>query len=415
MMNLFYAKRIVSIVTILLVLLFVFTGCSSMNPDDKNTGNGGDGGIIGGEDGIEGVIEFTLATVPNPAPIKNTWRVTDAGSPTSEDFTDLMVALQSVKKPRVKLEFPNIIAIPENPKPPTEHLTGLISLSAPKATSIGSLTGYGAGAFAYQINLTTVDIPEAITIGNEAFYGCALTSIDLPKATAIGSWAFGFTSLTKVDFLEAIEIGKSAFNGCTSLTSVDLPKATILKSADDWGSAFKDCTSLTTVNLPKAITIGPSTFQGCTSLTSIDLPEATTFGHYGTFKDCTSLTSVNLPKAIDIRNFIFDDCTSLISVNLPKATHIGTGAFDQCIKLTDIIIGTESASLYVFRDAFASAGSGHVSDDRLPKNFLNTTITTAHGEAVGEAPKEKTVWSIIEDLGGVNISRHGRFKEIIIK
>jgi hypothetical protein len=108
-------------------------------------------------------------------------------------------------------------------------------------------------------NLTSVRLPSATTIGDNAFQDCtSLTTIDLPSAISIGT---------------TNRSSSSAFRKCTSLTTIDLPSATTIG-----GGAFNQCTSLTTIDLPSATTIGDNAFQDCTSLTTIDLPVCTNLG-----------------------------------------------------------------------------------------------------------------------------------------
>jgi len=86
-------------------------------------------------------------------------------------------------------------------------------------------------------NLTSVNLPNATTIGTSAFSGCAsLTTIDLAKTTEVGEAAFyGCTSLTTIDLPSAVIIGNGAFEGCTSLVIVSLRVCTNLggTTADD--------------------------------------------------------------------------------------------------------------------------------------------------------------------------------------
>jgi hypothetical protein len=62
----------------------------------------------------------------------------------------------------------------------------------------------------------------------------------------------------------AVEIGEEAFYKCDGLESVSLPAATDIKS-----SAFRECFTLSEVNLPVATTIGNRAFgfTGTTELT----------------------------------------------------------------------------------------------------------------------------------------------------
>ena len=119
--------------------------------------------------------------------------------------------------------------------------------------------------------LTSIDLPNATSIGDSAFDSCsALTSIDLPNATSIGSYVFrDCTSLTSVSLPNAIYIGSNGgilvFYNCTSLTSIDLPNAIYIG-----GSAFYSCSALTSATMPKVKTINSSAFASCTSLKLLD-------------------------------------------------------------------------------------------------------------------------------------------------
>ena len=166
--------------------------------------------------------------------------------------------------------------------------------------SIGVATFFGC------TSLTSITIPSGVTsIGVNAFNGCkSLTSITIPSGvTSIGSNAFNYTpwwntysadtshhygniiyindvaytatssGITSCTFREGtVSISTYAFNGCTSLTSVDIPNS--VTSIDD--SAFYGCKSLTSITIPSSVTsIGVSAFSGCKNLTSITV-EATT-------------------------------------------------------------------------------------------------------------------------------------------
>ena len=80
-----------------------------------------------------------------------------------------------------------------------------------------------------------------------------------------------FPYLKKVSFIECLKItsiGGSAFQGCSSLVTINLPDSITLIGS----SAFYGCSSLTTINLPGSITsIGVNAFYGCSSLTDVSI------------------------------------------------------------------------------------------------------------------------------------------------
>lgn len=129
-------------------------------------------------------------------------------------------------------------------------------------------------------------------------------------------------------------IGDNAFDGCSSLKSINLPEG--VTSIGE--SAFYGCISLTNISLPDGVTsIGDNAFAQC-ALISIILPEKLTSIGMATFADCRGLTSINLPKGVtSIEDGAFLGCTSLISISLPDGvTRIGDWAFESCSNLEEI-------------------------------------------------------------------------------
>lgn len=186
--------------------------------------------------------------------------------------------------------------------------------------------------------LTSVDIPNATTIGDYAFNACpALKTANLSNATNVGAYALSNCDvLTTVDLPNATDIGAGTFASCPALTSIDLPNAT-----DIGEDAFNNCTTLTSVDLPKATSIGNSVFGYCSALTTVDLPKATSIGNTA-FGNCTALTSVNLPNVTSIGISAFNSCSALTSIDLPSVTSIGTSAFYSANKLETIFLRSKT-------------------------------------------------------------------------
>ena len=100
-------------------------------------------------------------------------------------------------------------------------------------------------------SLTTIDIPESITvIGVGAFQNCSsLISVDLPD---------GLT-----------EIADDMFDGCRSISSVTIPSS-VQQIGDN---AFSDCQKLDIIDIPLSVTeIGENAFDG-TSLDTFTVHE----------------------------------------------------------------------------------------------------------------------------------------------
>ena len=186
------------------------------------------------------------------------------------------------------------------------------------------------------------------SIGGSAFEGCSsLTSINIPDGvTSIGYSAFyGCSSLTSINIPDGVtSIGDWTFNGCSSLTSINIPNSV---TSIEYG-AFYRCSSLTSITIPNSVTsIGNQVFRDCTNLTSITIPDGvTSIGEYA-FCDCSSLTSINIPDGVtSIGNWTFGDCSSLTSITIPNSvTSIGDSAFGDCSSLTSITIPDGVASI----------------------------------------------------------------------
>ena len=115
------------------------------------------------------------------------------------------------------------------------------------------ITKVGLNAFTGCTELTSVNIPEVLTISGSAFSDCSkLTSIHVPNVTTLGENVFyQCTALEKVCFPSVVEAKlttsnqeRGIFVRCTSLKSVDLPVCTAVS-----GSVFAKATNLASVIL----------------------------------------------------------------------------------------------------------------------------------------------------------------------
>jgi BspA type Leucine rich repeat region (6 copies) len=129
--------------------------------------------------------------------------------------------------------------------------------------------------------LTSVTIPNSVTSGDYAFFGCfSLMNINVvagnPDYSSINGVLFDRAQATLIECPEGLHgsytipnsvtsIGVEAFGECESLTSVTIPNSV----TNIGGGAFFDCFSLTSVTIPNRVTsIGDYAFLDCTNLTS---------------------------------------------------------------------------------------------------------------------------------------------------
>ena len=212
-----------------------------------------------------------------------------------------------------------------------------------------SIESFGSDCFSrnYELNhgfnkkLKSITLPKSLTmIPGGAFQGCSsLTSIDIPDGvTSIGADAFAGCSLTSIDIPDGVTIIQSGtFAGC-NLTSINIPDGVTSIGA----SAFSDCSSLVSIELPDGLdSIAENTFGDCSSLTSIDIPDGVTSIGARAFDGCSSLTSLDIPDGVtSIGNFAFRNCSNLASIKLPHNLNgpIGLNTFLNCVNLTSINI-----------------------------------------------------------------------------
>ena len=221
------------------------------------------------------------------------------------------------------------------------HTSRISHPSSVKRIVLGErVVDIGAGAFGYCDSLTSIHIPEGVTIIREDVFGhcTSLKSVCIPKSVvSIGKWVLlSCSSLTSIYIPEGVvSIGAGAFESCTSLTSINIPE----KVTSIGGWMFSRCYSLKSIDIPEGVTtIEDSAFWGCSSITSVHIPEGvTSIGTYA-FQYCSSLKSINIPEGVTIiRDSAFYICSSLKSIDIPKnVTSIRDSAFQDCSSLTSI-------------------------------------------------------------------------------
>ena len=187
------------------------------------------------------------------------------------------------------------------------------------------------------------------SIGNWAFNSCSgLTSIEIPSSvTSIGIQAFWYcTSLISVEIpINVSSIGAAAFENCSGLTSISVDASNVTYDSRNNCNAIIEKSSNTLIAgcmntvIPSSVTtIGECAFQGCSSLTTIDIPSSVTNIEWRAFYDCSGLTSVTIPNSVtSIGESAFEGCSGLTSVTIPNSvTTIGVCAFRGCSQLSSI-------------------------------------------------------------------------------
>ena len=213
---------------------------------------------------------------------------------------------------------------------------GLLSFydcdSLASVTIPSSVTDIGGGAFSACDALTAIDVAadntNYISLDGVLFNtsrttlvqypaGKADTSYSIPSGvTDIALYAFGSCfNLTSVAIPESVTIGVS-FEFCTSLTAIEVASGNPYYSSLDGVLFNKSKTELILYPAEKADS-------------SYTIPEDVTSIEQSAFSQCSSLTSVTIPSSVtSIDNYAFYECSSLTSVIIPASvTSIGERAF----------------------------------------------------------------------------------------
>ena len=205
-----------------------------------------------------------------------------------------------------------------------------------------SITQIGTEAFKENENVDVVIIPKNVsTISERAFLDC--------------------TSLRKICFISEEKkvpadsslfmIERNAFQGCTSLETVDLGNCKVI-TLDLY--VFSGCESLKEVkDMTNVGTMGNGTFAGCTSLTSVDISKLHVAGN-GIFAGCTALSEVITSADTALGANMFNGCTALTSIEI-NCSNIADGAFEGCSMLNTVNIKTDIASIgrKAFKDCYS--------------------------------------------------------------
>ncbi len=234
---------------------------------------------------------------------------------------------------------------------------------------------YFAYAFQGKTKLTRVTFEQGAqctSISQRAFEGCtSLVSVEIPEGvTQIEEGAFcGCTSLTEIVIPEGVtSIAREAFKNCGRLTDVTIPRS--LMYIDFW--AFYECYAIQNVYISdleawcniecdgygkNPVYFGADMYLNCELLTKVIIPDTITEINPCIFHGCTSITEVVIPEGVTaIRNSAFYDCVNLTQVTLPEGLEIlERYAFLGCQSLKDVVI--PDSVKFIEEGAFRQCGS----------------------------------------------------------
>lgn len=247
--------------------------------------------------------------------------------------------------------------------------------------TIGARAFYGCGVlkgFSGDTDkLTYGSLPAGlISIGDSAFENCSALSVDYlginnhTRLTSVGDKAFKSTGLTSVVLPATLEtLGAQAFDGVSTLTSLDLSAATKLKVISD--EAFRG-TAVASLAIPANIEkVGVSAFEDNTALTSVVIAENNALASIGerAFLNNISLATLTIGTAardssatsgfvtvLKIGISAFEGCTALTALFLPNSVSVVEDrSFYGCTSLKTLSIGVlVGTQVWVDNPAYAS-------------------------------------------------------------
>ena len=176
----------------------------------------------------------------------------------------------------------------------------------------------------------------------------------------------------KVNNIEIKEIGEELFLKNTYIEKLVIPETvTTLGYKMCYG-----CTNLKEVTLPDNISVIPDyAFEKCTLLEKINIPQSLVQIRNDAFAESGIKEFVAPDSFKEIWGYAFKDCKNLEKVDLNKTTSIGDMSFENCTKLSSIVLPNTLVELgtYVF------SGCTLLNNIKMPSNPIEITNTFIYG------------------------------------
>ena len=164
---------------------------------------------------------------------------------------------------------------------------------------------------------------DFIKVGNSAFLNSSLENMDFSNITYISDSAFSGTNITSAKLSKDLSyLGKAVFKDAKKLTKVDFSNVINTSIQEITDSMFYGCSSLTNfVPVSSMKTIASNAFNGCTSLASVEFLNNASFKTINSFAfaNCSALTSVTIPTSITSFGYsVFDGCTNISTMKIAR-------------------------------------------------------------------------------------------------
>ena len=202
-------------------------------------------------------------------------------------------------------------------------------------------------------------------IGNSAFINCSklasITFAEVSHLTTIDFQAFNGTAISSITIPASVtSIGSYVFGDCQNLTSINVEAGNTNYSSEGGVLLNKDKTTLiqypigntaSSYTIPYGVTtIDDNAFDGCTSLRSVNIPASvTSIGNYSFYS--AGLTSVTIPANVtSIGSEAFEGCDDLSLVYVLRSESVptlGNNAFSYCANNLVIYVPNGSLVNYI--------------------------------------------------------------------
>lgn len=176
----------------------------------------------------------------------------------------------------------------------------------------------------------------------------------------------------QVNNIEVKEIKKELF-----LNNIYIEKLVIPETVTTLGYRMcYGCTNLKEVNLPDNISVIPDyAFEKCTLLEKINIPQSLVQIRNDAFAESGIKEFIAPDSFKEIWGYAFKDCKNLEKVDLNKTTSLGDMSFENCTKLSSIVLPNTLVELgtYVF------SGCTLLNNIKMPSNPIEITNTFIYG------------------------------------
>ncbi|MFI3331636.1 MAG: leucine-rich repeat domain-containing protein [Rikenellaceae bacterium] len=323
-------------------------------------------------DNVASLSDFSQYSYPE---MENTWIITDQEA-SLESLQGLCSALKAAQDREISLEFVNLVEFPSSISfeiAPFRDIVSLVSVSLPKATSIGSWVFFESNS---------------------------LREIYAPKLNYVGEYAFyNNQNLENIVCSSVLSVGDYAFYLCSNLASVYPLEQEITSSSETIGCyAFYECDSLRQFPMWSVSEVGEASFYGCNVLSDLNFLSLSKMGEKA-FYNCYALSEIILPMLSVLPNSAFRGCSSLISVVAGMCGELHYDALTKCKNLTTLELSTSLNALLSYVDEGCFTGSN------------TQTKPSSISLSLGAYSKDFTVVDKQLDCGDYSIV----FKEILLK